>query len=115
MWPIYRPQSPPLVPVGDTNRDLRSTRIVCFFQALVRRWIRGVFLLRDCELLDQHYHDHFVSHMDPIYSPPPGHVQHSVSTHCSSFWYTKHSDSLHTSNGAFDMRALTSHRWAVCR
>ena len=35
---------------------------MCFFQALVSRWIRGVFLLRACELLDQHYHDHFVSH-----------------------------------------------------
>ena len=28
---------------------------------------------------------------------------------------TNHSDFLHTSNGAFDMQALTSHRWAVCR
>ena len=29
--------------------------------------------------------------------------------------YTNHSDSLHTSDGAFDMPALTSHRRAVCR
>ena len=28
---------------------------------------------------------------------------------------TNHSDSLHTSNSAFDMQALTSHCWAVCR
>ena len=28
---------------------------------------------------------------------------------------TNHSDSLHTSDGAFDMRALTGHRRAVCR
>jgi hypothetical protein len=49
----------------------KHTRIVCFFQALVRRWIRGVFLLRDCELLDQHYQNHFVSHMTLYIGPLP--------------------------------------------
>ena len=29
--------------------------------------------------------------------------------------YTNHSDSLHASDGAFDMRALMSHRRASCR
>ena len=42
---------------------------MCFFPTFVSHWIRGVFLLRACELFNQHYHYQFVSHMTLYIAP----------------------------------------------
>ena len=73
-----------------------------------------MFLSSTCEPLDPGccYQPGLKKHTYPIYSPPPGHVQHSVSTHCSSFW--QHTGSReHSVKAEGEPSPRQRHLWAT--